>query len=173
MNKSKTVDTIQDALTQPGSTHTVFLTSFRRSGQGVGSPVGMAVADGKLYFMTPAATWKARRIANNPQVTLALCTYQGKVLSPAVAGMARRLFGKEARRARALLRVRFIGWMWNIIFSLRYPGDKTAVYEVSLVTGRQTSQAEEASPPMPTLSQFVDEAHLAQGEYPGKSDFVA
>ena len=143
MNKSKTVDTIQDALTQPGTTHTVFLTTFRRSGQGVGSPVGMAVADDMLYFMTPAATWKARRISNNPRVTLALCTYQGKVLSPAVAGMARRLSGKEARRARALLRVRFIGWMWNIIFSLRYPGDKTAVYEVSQIAVRQTSKAEE------------------------------
>jgi PPOX class probable F420-dependent enzyme len=103
----------------------------------------MAVADSKLYFMTPAATWKARRLANNPQVTLALCTFQGKVLSPAVAGVARRLAGKEARRARALLRVGFRGWMWNIIFSLRYPGNKTAVYEVSLVAERQTSQAEE------------------------------
>jgi PPOX class probable F420-dependent enzyme len=143
MRKSKTVDTIQDALMQPGTTHTVFLTTFRRSGQAVGSPVGMAVADSKLYFMTPAATWKARRLANNPQVTLALCTFQGKVLSPAVAGVARRLAGKEARRARALLRVGFRGWMWNIIFSLRYPGNKTAVYEVSLVAERQTSQAEE------------------------------
>jgi len=143
MSKSKTVDTIQAALTQPGTTHAVLLTTFRRSGQGVGSPVGMAVADGKLYFMTPATTWKAKRIANNPQVTLALCTFEGKVLSPAVAGVARRLTGKEVRRARALLRVGFIGWMWSIIFSLRYPGEKTAVYEVSLVAERQTPKAEE------------------------------
>jgi len=143
MSKSNKVDTIQAALTQPGTTHTVFLTTFRRSGQEVGSPVGMAVADSKLYFMTAAATWKARRIANNPQVTLALCTFQGEVLSPAVEGVARRLSGEERRAARTLLRVGFIGWMWNIIFSLRYPGDKTAVYEVSLVAERQTSRAEE------------------------------
>ncbi len=143
MSKSKTVDTIQTALTQPGTAHTVLLTTFRRSGQGVGSPVGMAVANGKLYFMTPATSWKAKRIANNPQVSLALCTFEGKVLSPEVAGVARHLSGKEARRARALLRVGFKGWMWNILFSLRYPGDKTAVYEVSLVAERQTSQAEE------------------------------
>ena len=143
MSKSNTVNTIQEAITQPGTTHTVFLTTFRRSGQGVGSPVGMAVAYGKLYFMTPAASWKARRIANNPQVTLALCTFQGGVLSPAVEGMALRLSGQEARRARGLLRVGFIGWMWNIIFSLRYPGDKTGVYEVSQIAERQTSKAEE------------------------------
>ena len=149
MSKSKTIDTIQAAITQPGTTHTVFLTTFRRSGQGVGSPVGMAVADGKLYFMTPAASWKARRIANNPQVTLALCTFQGKVLSPAVEGMAFRLSGHEARRARGLLRVGFIGWMWNIMFSLRYPGDKTAVYEVSQIAERQTSKAEEEEHALP------------------------
>jgi hypothetical protein len=76
-------------------------------------------------------------------VTLALCTFQGEVLSPAVEGVARRLSGEERRAARTLLGVGFIGWMWNIIFSLRYPGDKTAVYEVSLVAERQTSQAEE------------------------------
>jgi PPOX class probable F420-dependent enzyme len=143
MSKSKAVDTIQAALTQPGTAHTVLLTTFRRSGQGVGSPVGMAVADGKLYFMTPATSWKAKRIANNPQVTLALCTFEGKVLSPAVAGVARRLSGQEVKRGRALLRVGFKGWMWNILFSLRYPGDKTAVYEVSPVTESQASPAEE------------------------------
>src|SRR2546427_13173873 len=113
MRKSITVDTMQDALTQPGTTYTVFLTTFRRNGQGVGSPVGMAVADGKVYFMTPAATWKARRIANNPPVTLALCTFQGKGLSPAVAGGGPRLSGKEGRRARRPLRVGVHGWSWE------------------------------------------------------------
>ena len=112
----------------------MLLTSFRRNGQGVGSPVGAVVADGKMHFMTPASSWKARRIANNPRVTLALCTFQGNVLSPVVEGLAHRLSGEDARHARRLLRVGIVGWMWNIIFSLQYPGDKTAVYEVSLVT---------------------------------------
>lgn len=142
MSKSNTIDTIQAALTKPGTTHSVFLTSFRRNGQGVGSPVGTVVADGKMYFMTPASSWKARRIANNPHVTLALCTFQGEVFSPTVAGVARRLPGEEARHARVLLRVGIVGWIWNLIFRLRYPGDKTAVYEVSLVAEGQTSKEE-------------------------------
>ncbi len=143
MGKRTTIDTIPAMLAKPGTTHSVLLTSFRRNGQGVGSPVGAVVADGKMYFMTPASSWKARRIAKNPRVTLALCTFQGNVLSPVVEGIAHRLSGEDARHARRLLRVGIVGWMWNIIFSLQYPGDKTAVYEVSLVTEGQTSQEEE------------------------------
>jgi hypothetical protein len=29
-----------------------------------------------------------------------------------------------------------VGHFWGIIFDLRYPGDKTAVYEISLVAER-------------------------------------
>jgi PPOX class probable F420-dependent enzyme len=137
MSKNNALTSIQTLLTRSGMSHTVLLTSFRRNGQGVGTPVGMMSADGQLYFMTPASTWKARRIANNPHVTLALCTFQGKVLSPVVDGMARRLAGSEARRARSLICAGFYGWLMNGVFKVRYPGDKTAVYEVVLQPSEQ------------------------------------
>jgi PPOX class probable F420-dependent enzyme len=60
----------------------------------------MMSAGGRLYFMTPASSWKARRIANNPRVTLALCAFRGQALGPAVEGMARRLAGSDARQAQ-------------------------------------------------------------------------
>ncbi len=140
MRKNTSLESIETILTRSGNSHTVLLTSFRRNGQGVGTPVGMKSIDGKLYFMTPASTWKARRIANNPHVTLALCTFQGKVLSPVVDGMARRLSGSEARRARSLICAGFYGWLMNGIFMVRYPGDKTAVYEVVLHSSEQPVQ---------------------------------
>jgi hypothetical protein len=34
------------------------------------------------------------------------------------------------------LRVGVLGHFWGIIFDLRYPGDKTVVYEISLVAER-------------------------------------
>jgi hypothetical protein len=121
---------------QSGISHTVLLTTFRRNGQGVSTPIGAVSANGKLYFMTPAHTWKVKRLAKNPSVTLTLCTYQGKVQSPTVEGTARRLTGAEAKQARVQLRMGARGWFWNIIFSLRYPGEKTAVYEISLTTDK-------------------------------------
>jgi len=132
MRKHNTLTSVQALLARSGKSHTVLLSSLRRTGQEVGTPVGMMSTDGKLYFMTPASTWKVRRIANNPHVTLALCTFQGKVLSPAADGRARRLTGDEAKRARKLLCVGLAGWFVNGFYIVRYPGDKTAVYEVVL-----------------------------------------
>jgi PPOX class probable F420-dependent enzyme len=142
MSKNNALDSMQALSARSGVSHTILLTSFRRNGQGVGTPVGMMSGDGKLYFMTPASTWKARRIAHNPHVRLALCTFQGQVLSPAVDGTARRLVSAEAKRGRKLICVGAFGFLMNVFYMLRYPGDKTAVYEIAL---QPLEQHEEAS----------------------------
>lgn len=139
MSKKTVLTTMQELCARSGDAHTVLLTSFRRTGQAVGTPVGMRSAHNKLYFMTPASTWKARRLAHTPHVRLALCTFQGKVLGPPAEATARRLAGPEAKRGRQLICVGPYGFLINLFFLLRYPGDKTAVYEVSL-HGRQGTQ---------------------------------
>jgi len=131
-----TTQTTRSMLTTPGKGHTTILTSFRRNGMGVGSPVGTVASRGKLYFMTPAKAWKVKRLAHNPRVTVALGTFKGEALGPAIEGTARRLSGKELKQARDLLRVGVVGRFWGFTFDLRYPGDKTAVYEISLVAER-------------------------------------
>lgn len=108
------------------------LTSFRRNGTGVGTPVGTVASGGKLYFMTAADTWKVKRLAHNPHVTLAPGTRKGEALGPAISGIVRRLHDEEAKRARDFLRVGIVGHFFGILFDLRYPGEKTAVYEIVL-----------------------------------------
>lgn len=128
-----TTQTTRQLLSTPGRGHTTILTTFRRNGTGVDTPVGTVASQGKLYFMTPADSWKVKRMANNPHVTVAPGTYQGKVPGPAIEGTARRLSGEEKLQARKLLRVGFLGHFWGFIFDRRYPGEKTAIYEISLV----------------------------------------
>src|SRR2546430_3072758 len=137
-----TTQTTRNILTTPGKGHTTILTSFRRNGMGVGSPVGTVASQGKLYFMTPADTWKVKRLASNPRVTVAPGTFKGEALGPALEGTARRLTGSEFKRVRDLLRVGVVGHFWGIIFDLRYPGDKTAVYENSLGAERVGDEME-------------------------------
>lgn len=132
MNENTTQSTRQ-LLSTPGKGHTTILTTFRRNGAGVDTPVGTVASQGKLYFMTSASTGKVKRLTNNPHVTVAPGTFKGEVLGPAIEGTAHRLSGKEKQQARKLLRVGFLGRFWGFIFDLRYPGDKTAVYEISLV----------------------------------------
>ncbi len=119
-----TIQTTRSILTTPGKGHTTILTSFRRNGTGVGSPVGTVASRGKLYFMTSADTWKVKRLASNPRITVAPGTFKGKVLGPAIEGTARRLSGEELEHARDLLRTGILGHFWNIFFDLRYPGEK-------------------------------------------------
>jgi len=86
--------------------------------------------------MTPANTWKVKRLANNARATLAPGSRQKGALGPAIEGTVRRLYGEELKRARDLLRVGVVGYIWSIVFDLINPGDKQAVYEISLVAER-------------------------------------
>lgn len=137
MNHTSSLKRVETLIAQPDSSHSVFLTTFRRNGEGVGTPVGMKAMAGKLYFMTPASSWKVKRLAHTRHVTLALCTFGGQPLGPAVDGVARRLAGPEAKQARRWICSGLAGGIINAIFTVRYPGDKTAIYEVSLLAQEQ------------------------------------
>ena len=71
-----------DLVNELGSEHYVSLTSFRRDGTPVATPVWVIAHDGRLYVWTGARTGKVRRIRGNPEVTLAACTARGTVTGP-------------------------------------------------------------------------------------------
>jgi hypothetical protein len=69
----------------------VSLTTFRKSGEGVPTPVWFGEENGKLYVMTRSTMGKTKRIRNNPKVKIAACTIRGKVTGPEFNAMARIL----------------------------------------------------------------------------------
>jgi len=71
------------------------LTTFRKSGEAVPTPVWFGLADGKLYLRTEAAVGKVKRIRANPRVLVAPCTVRGKPLGPPAEGRARILGPQE------------------------------------------------------------------------------
>lgn len=96
----------------------VMLTTFRKNGQGVGTPVSVYILDGKGYFTTWTTTGKVKRMRNNPHVTLAPCTQRGKVLGDAIDGVARQLDEPEMQKIRARTRS-FWGSLWHLIYKIR------------------------------------------------------
>ncbi|WP_300679972.1 PPOX class F420-dependent oxidoreductase [Nocardioides sp.] len=67
----------------------VSLVTFRRSGDGVPSPVWInQLSDGRVGFWTSSGSGKAKRLRNNPRVTLQACSMSGKVKdgSPVLSG---------------------------------------------------------------------------------------
>jgi PPOX class probable F420-dependent enzyme len=53
---------------------TVALTTFRRDGTGVSTPINIVVDGDHAYFRTPHVTGMAKRLRNNPNVELAPST---------------------------------------------------------------------------------------------------
>jgi PPOX class probable F420-dependent enzyme len=75
------------------------LTTFRKSGEPIPTPVWFGLADGKVYFRTEAAVGKVKRIRNDPRVRVAPCTVRGRPLGPPAEGLARVLGPEDSERA--------------------------------------------------------------------------
>ncbi|HTS38132.1 MAG TPA: PPOX class F420-dependent oxidoreductase [Candidatus Solibacter sp.] len=78
----------------------ISLTTFKKDGTGVATPVWFGEENGKLYVMTRSDMWKTKRVRNNPQVRVAPCTIRGKVTGPDFNATARLLPPEDFKRAR-------------------------------------------------------------------------
>ncbi|NUS13232.1 MAG: PPOX class F420-dependent oxidoreductase [Streptomyces sp.] len=87
----------------------VSVTTFRRDGTPVPTPVWYALGDGELVFWTGAGSGKVKRIRNNPRVELAPCNARGRVApgAPTFEGTARLLDEPGKAAARRLLARRY------------------------------------------------------------------
>ncbi|MCW5850996.1 MAG: PPOX class F420-dependent oxidoreductase [Anaerolineae bacterium] len=79
------------------------LTTFRRNGIAVPTPVWFAEHDGRLYVTTQAQAGKAKRVRATGRVTVAPCTARGELLGETAEGQARLLPESDAARAYQIL----------------------------------------------------------------------
>ncbi|MEV4438143.1 PPOX class F420-dependent oxidoreductase [Streptomyces sp. NPDC049577] len=84
---------------------TILLTSYRRDGTPVGTPVNIAVDGDRAYIRTFGTAWKAKRMRNNPEVEIRPSTVRGVPTGPPCRARARLLArgGEEDRRAAECL----------------------------------------------------------------------
>jgi uncharacterized protein len=86
----------------------ISLTTFRRSGEPVATPVWFVLVANAVYFYSDAAAGKVKRIRNNSQVQLAACTVRGRVKGPIIRGVARIITDPhEQARIRAALDAKY------------------------------------------------------------------
>jgi PPOX class probable F420-dependent enzyme len=83
----------------------VSLTTFRRNGEAVVTPVGCVAEAGVLYMLTPPDTGKVKRVRHNGRAVVAPCGMRGTVPagSPSAEGVARVLGDAETDRVRYLM----------------------------------------------------------------------
>jgi len=88
----------------------VLLTTFRKNGVGVATPVWIvSLPDGTAGFTTEVDSGKVKRIRNNPSVTLQPCNMRGKITEGAevVTAAADVLLGDDARPVTKAVRRKY------------------------------------------------------------------
>lgn len=116
---------------------TVLLTTYRRDGTPIGTPVNIAVEGDHAFVRTWDTAWKFKRIRNNPEVEIAPSTVRGEPTGPAIHARARVLEGAESKYAgKALARKHPIlhGFLVPLIHRLR--GNTTVHIELTPLDDR-------------------------------------
>ncbi|MFI5495314.1 PPOX class F420-dependent oxidoreductase [Actinoplanes sp. NPDC051859] len=85
-------------LEQLGTEKYALLTTFRRDGRAVGTPLWVVPDGAGIAFWTPKGTGKLKRIRNSGRVTVTACDLRGNPSGEAVEATAR--IGDEADRIR-------------------------------------------------------------------------
>ena len=81
----------------------VSLTTFRRDGTPVSTPVWFVAENGSLLVETDGGSYKVKRIRRNDSVTVASCNATGRVVGEVVSARAAILPAEELLRVERLL----------------------------------------------------------------------
>lgn len=86
-------------------TGTILLTTYKRDGTPVPTPVSIAFDGDRAFFRSYDQAWKTKRLRHNARVEIAPATLRGKPTGPPVEAQATLLTGTQAQlAARALAR---------------------------------------------------------------------
>ncbi len=85
----------------------ILLTTYRRDGTAVGTPVNVAVDGDVAYVRTFDPSGKLKRMRNNPDVEIAPSTLRGRPTGAASRARARILEGDDAAHAASLLAAKY------------------------------------------------------------------
>ena len=116
-----------------GDERFVSLTTFRRSGERVSTPVWVGRDGDALVGTTPQASGKVKRIRNSPRVELCSCSRMGHVKDGAetVAGVAEIVTDENARQhLTGIIRGKY-GLEYRVVMGIERllgkPGDENRV----------------------------------------------
>ena len=83
------------------------LTTFRKSGEPVSTPVWFALHNGRLHITTEPDSGKMKRIRNEPRVLISPCNAWGRPKGPSVEGIARSVEDEPTGEAESVFREKY------------------------------------------------------------------
>ena len=93
-----------------GRSKYVSLTTYRKDGTAVATPVWQVTSGGELLIVSEADAWKVKRIRNNGHVVVTVCDIRGRVAPRAASAeaTARLLDEVGTQAARTLLARKYV-----------------------------------------------------------------
>ncbi|HWK25164.1 MAG TPA: PPOX class F420-dependent oxidoreductase [Solirubrobacter sp.] len=85
----------------------VLLTTYKRDGTPVGTPVHIAIDGDRAYIRTYGKAWKWKRVRRTPDAEITPSTVRGRPTGPAIEVRGRILEGEEAATAARALRSKY------------------------------------------------------------------
>jgi PPOX class probable F420-dependent enzyme len=91
----------------------VLLTTFRKDGTPVATPLWAAADGDRLLMWTVTDSYKVKRIRRNPEVTVAACDVRGKPKGPEVPARAVILDAADTDHTRDVIARKYgiLGWL--------------------------------------------------------------
>ncbi|WP_137724213.1 PPOX class F420-dependent oxidoreductase [Prescottella subtropica] len=100
-------------LSEIGAAKYVLLTTFRKDGSGVPTPLWGAPDGDRLLLWTVTDSWKVKRIRRTPRVTIGVCDVRGNPTGPQIEATATICDDAGTDRARAVIARKYgiLGWI--------------------------------------------------------------
>ncbi|NKR25833.1 PPOX class F420-dependent oxidoreductase [Rhodococcus hoagii] len=100
-------------LSEIGAAKYVLLTTFKKDGSGVPTPLWAAMDGDRMLMWTESNSWKVKRIKNRSRVTVGVCDARGNPKGPQIDATAVVLddAGTEETRDAIARKYGLIGWI--------------------------------------------------------------
>ena len=95
----KKIQHLMNNLNEIESEKYISLKTYRKNNQPVRTPVWFIIKNDLIYVVTRDQTGKVKRLRNNQQVKIAICTIRGKVIGKWISGIAKILTEEETQDA--------------------------------------------------------------------------
>ena len=83
------------------------LETYKKDGTSVRTPVWFVIDNDLIYVITRESTGKVKRLKNNHDVRIVLCSFKGEPKNEWIKGIAQKVAGEEAEKAIKLRKKKY------------------------------------------------------------------
>ena len=105
------------------------LETYKKDGTSIRTPVWFVIDDDLIYVITRESTGKVKRLKNNHDVRIVLCSFKGEPKNEWIKGKAEKITGKEVEIAIKLRKKKY-GMSARLVGLLRK--GNSIVYSIEL-----------------------------------------